>query len=194
MAGQKQEKDKQGFCLSTEIYEWFEAIVFSVTVVILVFTFIFRIVGVDGGSMVPTLHNEDRVILTNLFYEPKAGDIVVCALPDRKPIIKRIIAMEGQSVDINYETDQVFVDGKELDQSYINEADIYPPNGADVQFPITVPPGQIFVMGDNRNHSLDSRASVTGTIDKRYILGKAIFRIFPFNAIGPLGNEYTFVD
>lgn len=174
-----------------EFLEWVEAIITSVVAVIILFTFVFRIVGVEGISMMPTLHGGgdgtmgDRIILTHLFYTPQQGDIVVVTKPDTNtdnvPIIKRVIATEGQTVDINYDEGKVYVDGQELDEPYINEPTYHQ---GDVDFPVTVPEGCVFVMGDNRNHSLDSRFSSVGMVDNRYILGKAIFRILPFDRMG----------
>lgn len=168
-----------------EVFEWCEAIVFSLVFVVLIFTFVFRIVGVEGDSMMPTLYNDDRVIITHLFYTPKAGDIVVVTKPTsiEKPIIKRIIATENQEVYIDFNTNEVFVDGNLLDEPYIAEPTR---KKSDVDFPVTVPPGHVFVMGDNRNNSRDSREAQIGMIDERYILGKAVFRIYPFNKIGKL--------
>ncbi|MFQ8599740.1 MAG: signal peptidase I [Oscillospiraceae bacterium] len=177
--------DKERFNLKNEVYEWVESLVYSLVVVVLLFTFVFRIVGVDGNSMLPTLHNEDRVILTNLFYEPKQGDIVVVTQPNERnePIIKRIIATGGQEVNIDFQKHEVYVDGELLQEDYI----LAPTRlSYDVKFPVTVPEGKVFVMGDNRNDSWDSRSTGVGFIDERYILGEAVFRVFPFNSLGLL--------
>lgn len=178
-------KEKPSRNFAREVFEWCEAVVFSLVFVVLIFTFVFRIVGVEGDSMMPTLYNNNRLIITHLFYTPKAGDIVVITKPTtlKKPIIKRIIATENQEVYINFETNQVFVNGILQDEPYIMEPTR---EKRDVEFPVTVPPGHVFVMGDNRNNSSDSRWSQIGMIDERYILGKAIFRIYPFNSIGKL--------
>ena len=177
--------DEERFSLKNEVYEWVESLVYSLVVVVLLFTFVFRIVGVDGNSMLPTLHNEDRVILTNLFYEPKRGDIVVVTQPNERnePIIKRIIATGGQEVNIDFQKHEVYVDGELLQEDYILAPTALP---YDVKFPVTVPEGKVFVMGDNRNDSWDSRASGVGFIDERYILGEAVFRVYPFNSLGLL--------
>ena len=100
---------------------------------------------------------------------------------DDKPIVKRVIAMEGQTVDINFDTGEVFVDGVLQDEPYINEP-TYRDNGT--QFPLTVPENCIFVMGDNRNHSTDSRDPRIGCVDQRYVLGKALQIVMPFKRIG----------
>ena len=166
-----------------ELLEWLEAVVFSLVLVVLMFTFIFRVVGVDGDSMVPTLNDGDRVILSNFFYSPKVGDIVVTTQPNslNKALIKRIIAVEGQKVDIDFTTGDVSVDGKVLEEDYINARTTVQ---GDVEFPIEIPHGKVFVMGDNRNLSLDSRYRSIGLIDVRYLLGKSVFRIFPFSDFG----------
>ncbi len=176
--------------LKREIFEWLETVAFSLVAVVLVFTFVFRIVGVDGDSMQNTLYDSDRLIITHLFYQPKAGDIVIITQPNavNKPLVKRIVAVGGQTVDIDTDRGLVYVDGEIIDEPYIKEPTVKIPSPP-MEFPVTVPEGKVFVMGDNRNHSLDSRSTDVGMIDERYILGKAIFRIYPFNRIGGLyGN------
>ena len=164
-------------------FEWVDALVSAVVIVVLLFTFLFRTIGVEGTSMSPTLLNGDRLIVTHLFYQPAPGDVVVIVQPesDTPAIIKRIIAVEGQTVDINFSFGTVTVDGQVLEEPYINEPTYMK---RDVNFPVTVPQGCVFVMGDNRNRSLDSRDSSIGMVDQRYILGKAVFRLFPFQKIG----------
>ncbi|MDD3193430.1 MAG: signal peptidase I [Oscillospiraceae bacterium] len=164
-------------------FEWADAVVSAVVIVVLLFTFLFRTIGVEGSSMVPTLANGDRLIVSHLFYEPEPGDVVVIVQPDSDTpaIIKRVIAVAGQTVDINFGFGTVTVDGKTLEEDYISEPTYMK---RDVDFPVTVPEGCVFVMGDNRNRSLDSRDSSIGMVDQRYILGKAIFRLFPFDTIG----------
>lgn len=173
-----------------ELLDWAQALVTSLIFVILLFTFIARIITVDGISMYPTLQNQDKVLLTNLFYTPKCGDIVVftkkglrlAGFGDKdQPLVKRVIATEGQTVDINFETAEVFVDGVLQDEPYINEPTH---RQLDLLFPVVVPDGCVFVMGDNRNESTDSRDSRIGMIDTRYILGHVLIRIFPFDALG----------
>ncbi len=172
------EPEKKG--RGREMYEWVQALVCSVLAVVLVFTFGARLIGVDGHSMVPTLQDGDRLLVLNSMlcggYEP--GDIVVLRkesfLPT--PIVKRVIAAEGQVVDIDFGSGVVYVDGKRLHEDYINEP-TFTPEGT--EFPLTVPEGCVFVMGDNRNHSTDSRSSQLGTIDTRYIIGRAAFLALP---------------
>ena len=164
-------------------YEWAEAAAFAVVCVVLVFTFLFRVMGVDGASMEPTLHHGDYLIVSSLFYEPKGGDIVVLA-PTQSfdvPVVKRVIATQGQTVDINFTTGDVTVDGAVLDEPYIAQRTRV---SHDVRFPLTVPEGCIFLLGDNRNESLDSRASSFGTVDTHYVLGRAVWRVLPFRSFG----------
>ena len=151
---------------------------------ILLFTFVGRVIGVQGSSMVPTLHDKDMLLLQSIGYEPKPGDIVVLTKESfmAKPIVKRVIAVGGQTVDIDYAAGTVAVDGVALEEDYINEA-MYelPP---DYATHVEVPKGSIFVMGDNRNKSSDSRDPRLGTVDVRYVLGRARFVLLPFQDFG----------
>lgn len=176
-ANEKEEKS------GNEIYEWAQALTFSIVIIVLIFTFVGRIIGVEGPSMQPTLHENDRVVVSNLFYTPGQGDVVVVRKESFmfEPIVKRVIAVAGQTVDINFDTNEVFVDGKKLNEPYINEPTR---RREDVVFPVTVPEGHIFIMGDNRNHSTDSRRQEVGMVDTRMVIGRVVFRVFPFSDIG----------
>lgn len=158
------------------IFEVFEAVVASIVVVTILFIFCFRVFSVEGPSMKPALQPDDRVVVSNIGYEPQQGDIVVISDTDGdgKPIVKRVIAVEGDVVDINFTTGVVTVNGKEEHFS-----DELTKQQADIAFPLTVPEGTVFVLGDNRGVSLDSRSSRVGCVDERNIVGKVLFRFFP---------------
>ena len=163
-----------------DLYEWMQALVCSVLVVVLLFTFVVRLIGVDGHSMVPTLQDGDRLLVLNsiLYDDYQYGDIVVLRKESflAEPIVKRVIATGGQTGDIDFETGSVYVDGELLKEDYINELTFLEEG---TEFPLTVPEGSIFVMGDNRNNSNDSRDYRLGTVDTRYVIGKAVFLAFP---------------
>ncbi len=172
------EQAKKQRSLWLKIFDLTGSIATAIIIIFVIFTFICRPTSVVGTSMVPTLQNGDWLIAMPK-DEYKYGDIVIITQPNihNEPLIKRVIATEGQWVDINFTSGQVMVNGVELDEPYIAELTHTP---SDVMFPIEVPEGKVFVMGDNRNHSSDSRTSGVGFIDTRYILGKAQWRILPF--------------
>ena len=163
-----------------DLYEWAQALVCSVLAVVLIFTFLIRLIGVDGHSMVPTLQHGDRLLVLNsMFYSDyQYGDVVVLRKDAfrEEPIVKRVIATAGQTVDIDFDTGGVYVDGALLQEDYINELTFLEEG---TEFPLTVPEGSVFVMGDNRNRSDDSRNSQLGTVDTRYVIGKVVFLVFP---------------
>ena len=163
-------------------------LVYMLAIVVVLFL-VFRVVVVSGPSMYDTLLDGDCLLMvSNVFYnDPKQGDIVVVSkesFDDGEPIVKRIIATEGQIVDIDFEAGIVYVDGIALEEAYTHT-----PTNLDegVSFPLTVEPGCVFVMGDNRNSSKDSRSPEIGLVDCREILGKAIFLLYP----GTHGGEHT---
>lgn len=170
-----------------ELFEWIETLGLAFAFVLVVFTFIFRIVTVDGQSMHYTLEHGDKLIISNMFYTPERGDIVVVSNEKTQdPIIKRVIATEGQTVDINFETWEISVDGEVLSEDYINDQEKalgYPLNQAgSTRFPFTVSEDCVFVLGDNRNHSSDSR--YYGEFTRDDIMGRVLVRILPLDAIG----------
>lgn len=186
---EQQEKTEKKKNSLREAVEYAESLAVVFVVMLLIFTFIARPATVDGESMMPTLQNGERLVISNLFYEPTAGDIVVlCGEADReegKNLIKRIIATEGQTIDIDFEAGEVYVDGQKLDEPYILEP-TYLDEGT--EFPLTVPEGEIFVMGDNRNGSRDSRSLTVGTVKEEYIVGRVLFRFFPFDRFGKISD------
>ncbi len=169
--------------LARTVVEWVESSVFTCTLLVLVFLFFFRAVQVSGTSMEPTLMNGDKIILRSIGYTPERGDVVVVDGYTRygEPLVKRVIALGGDEVDIDLTTSDVYVNGERLEEPYLGSMIS---SLGDVTFPLIVPEGTLFVLGDNRRVSLDSRSSKIGFIDSRDILGKVVFRIFPLNAIG----------
>lgn len=182
--------------IKKEIIDGLSAVASALIIVVILFGFVFRIAVISGDSMKNTLFDKEIVIITNFNYTPKYGDIVVIsrnaentpesAQRDNGPIIKRVIATENQEVDIDFEKGIVYVDKVALVEDYISTPTH---RQDDIEFPVTVPKGCVFVLGDNREVSLDSRDSrigKNGMVDTRYILGEAVLRVFPFNKFGGL--------
>ena len=170
---------------SENLFEWVETLVTAFFAVILFFTFVFRLAAVNGESMLPTLVDKDRLIVSYLFYTPKNGDIVIVNNDNpalEKVIVKRVIATEGQTVDIDFDNGEVKVDGKVLQEDYINNLTLLDEGGH--SYPVTVPENCVFVMGDNRMYSTDSRSPLVGFVPEDEILGKVSLRIFPFSRFG----------
>lgn len=165
------------------VLDWAEELVIAVVIVAMVFTFLFRIITVTGTSMVPNFNDGDRVLVAGGSFSLKQGDVVVITNVLSEPIIKRVIATEGQTVDFDYERGAVLVDGVVLDETAFgleNGVTGEPYTSFELlEFPQSVPPGCVFVLGDNRPVSEDSRYQVVGMVDKRNVLGKAVFRLFP---------------
>lgn len=184
--GRKKKKKKNlkgpsGFILG--LYDWVSAFLYAIVFVILIITFCVRMVDVDGSSMMNTLQDSDKVFITGLNYEPQVGDIVVISHGETldKTLVKRVIAVGGQTVDIDFETGEVMVDGVVIDEPYILGST---KNKDVVEFPLTVDEGKVFVLGDNRPISKDSRYPDVGLIDVENIIGKVQFRIYPFSSFG----------
>ena len=181
---QSEEQLSSGDSLKLDLYFWLQALVMALVALILIFTLVGRIIGVDGSSMVPTLHHGDMLILQSLGYKPRQNDVVVLTKESfmEQPIVKRVIAVGGQTVDIDYTENTVYVDGVALDEPYINELmeDLGPESITHAE----VPEGSIFVMGDNRNHSSDSRSPRLGVVDERSVLGRALMVLLPFQDFG----------
>ena len=166
-----------------EILEWAFTLGLAAFAALLLFGYVFRFVMVEGASMEPALQNGDHLVMRNVFYTPDSGDIVILSSDTGldKPLVKRVIATGGQSVSL--EDGTVYVDGEPLAEPYVPET--WTDTG-DFQYPLTVPEGCVFVMGDNRNHSTDSRSSLIGMVPEDEVLGKVIFRLFPFSRFGPV--------
>lgn len=150
----------------------------ALVIIAILFAFFIRFVGVDGSSMEPTLSHSDWLIVSAINRNIEVGDIVISTQPNsfNEPIVKRVIAKGGQTVDIDFVSGSVYVDGQKLDEPYISE----PTHTSEgVTFPLTVPEGTLFLMGDNRNDSTDSRSPMVGCVDERYILGVVQYRLTP---------------
>lgn len=199
------------------LFEILEMLGIAIAVVVLIITFFFRFSNVDGESMTYTINEKDTLLVSMAFYEPKKGDIIIFQAPDydvNKPLVKRVIATEGDSLEINFDTWEVKVNGVILDEDYVRyhpylpdgEDELYlqkyPDWDMDSQsvgaieegsydpvskiFTATIPEGHVFAMGDNRNNSHDSRSADIGMVDERYIVGKVICRLFPFEDFGAI--------
>ena len=165
-----------------ELFDWAQALVGAIILVILFFTFLARIISVDGESMRNTLQDKDRIVISSLFYQPSHGDIIVFTKPDYRvgsrvePLVKRIIAVGGDVIDIDPEARTVSVNGEILDEPYIRN-DVN--HGGKWTYPMIIPEGSVFVMGDNRQNSRDSRDPMIGLVDERSIMGRLLFRLWP---------------
>lgn len=165
-----------------ELYDWVQCFVTALICGILIFVFVGRTIGVDGVSMMNTLRHNDRVIMHNVFYTPKRGDVIVFQSKSEErfhhiPLVKRVIATAGDTIDIDFTTGDVYLNGRIIDEDrYIRTVTT---NSEGFVGPVTVPDGYVFVMGDNRNSSSDSRDSDVGFVDTRYILGHVVFLLVP---------------
>ena len=167
-----------------ETYDWIQSLMVALIVCVCLFIFFIRVIDVSGSSMNPTLYNGDKMIVSDVFYKPKAGDVVVFrsdTYDPNKALVKRIIATEGQEINIDFATGTVYIDGEPIEEEYIAELTR---NKLDFIGPKTVPEGCVFVMGDNRNKSTDSRKSEIGMVDERTILGRVYCVIFPLEELG----------
>ena len=182
----KKDKKKESTTPLQDFVEIVDAVIIAIVSAVLALSLVFRTGYVDGPSMNSTMSNGDRYIVSGFLYNPKVGDIVVfqpeMSEDDYSLWVKRIIATEGQTVDINGDG-EVYVDGVRLTEPYLDSHQkTLPKSYSNVKFPLTVPAGQVFVMGDNRLDSTDSRN--IGCIDIRKILGKVLFRFSPLESFG----------
>ena len=166
-----------------ELYDWIYSLVIALIVCVVIFAFFIRVIDVVGTSMNPTLNNSDKMLASGLFYKPSVGDVVVFKKNEYDPdkaLVKRVIAVEGQEINIDFDKGIVYINGQPIVEDYILEPTF---NKLDFIGPKTVPEGCVFVMGDNRNASVDSRKKEIGMVDTRLILGKVYFVIYPLSEI-----------
>lgn len=177
-----------------EWFYWLQTLISAIVCIVLVFTFLGRITRVVGSSMDPTLAEGELLFVWSLGYEPRQGDIVIAnkTTPETQEalhgeaIVKRVIATEGQTVELDYDNNLVYVDGQPLEEDYTLEEMHWLGNPYMQETYFEVPEGSVFLMGDNRNGSTDSRDERLGMVDTDYLLGKAVFVLFPFNKLGLL--------
>ncbi len=166
-----------------EIYDWIYCLSVALIICVVIFAFFIRLIDVRGTSMNPTLNNNDKMLVSGLFYEPKVGDVVVFKKDEYDPeraLVKRVIAVEGQVINMDFDHGIVYVDGVPIEEDYIMEPTT---NKIDFIGPQTVPEGCVFVMGDNRNASTDSRKKEIGMVDTRLILGRAYAVVYPLSQV-----------
>ena len=190
---QKETKQEEKLPMVLTAFDWLKTLLFSLVTVLFFFTLLFRGVNVNGNSMNDTLQNEDYLIISDLFYTPKTGDIIVAQsesyMDGKESLIKRVIATGGQTVRIDFDQWLVWVDGELLEEDYIKRDSARSMNSESMAVQngiaeITVDEGCLFVMGDNRNDSLDSRSKQVGLINEKNVMGRVLFRVYPFSHFG----------
>lgn len=174
--------------LAQTIVDFVSVIASSIVAIMIIFTFVFRIVGVSGPSMMNTLQNGDWLLVSAFITEPERGDIVIVTQPNsfNEPIVKRVIAVGGDTIDIDFESATVYINGEILNEPYIASPTTNDEYAWD--YPLTLKEGQVFVMGDNRQHSTDSRSPDIGLIDENYILGQVMVRFSPITSFKIFGD------
>ncbi len=168
---------------SRETYDWIQCLLVALIICVLIFMFCVRVIDVIGASMNPTLYNGEKMLVSGLFYKPKVGDVVVFKKDEYDPnklLVKRVVAVEGQEINMDFENGIVYIDGVAIAEDYISEPTY---NKLDFIGPKTVPEGCVFVMGDNRNASIDSRKNEIGMLDTRLIIGRAYYVIYPLSVL-----------
>jgi len=184
MARKKKEQIPPEVMSRRETYDWMHSIIIALIACVFIFVFGIRVINVAGSSMNPTLNNGEKMLVSNLFYSPEVGDVVVFKKDEYDPnkaLVKRIIATEGQEINIDFDQGIVYVDGVALEEDYISELTR---TKLDFIGPKTVPEGCVFVMGDNRNMSTDSRDKDIDMVDERLIIGKVYCVLFPLSSFG----------
>ena len=183
-AEKAEEAVEQQESMRVDLYEWIQSLMTALVICMAIFIFIIRVIDVSGSSMFPTLHDGDKMLVSNLFYTPHAGDVVVFKTDRYDPeraLVKRVIATEGQEISIDFDRGIVYIDGLPVEEDYIAELT---KTKLDFIGPQTVPEGCMCVMGDNRNASTDSRKKEIGMVDQRMLLGRAYYVIFPLSDTG----------
>ena len=196
MENKEKDKDKETKKILKTLYDIFEVLATVTVAVTLLYAFAVRLQIVDGSSMLNTLHDGERLLVSDTLYEPTRGDIVIVhkidADPYDRPIVKRVIATGGQTVDIDFDTWTLTVDGEVVEESYRWLDPSRKTLRCAYALPVTLGENEIFVMGDNRNNSADSRTMELGPVDVRCVVGKAFARIAPASAFtvfeNPFGN------
>lgn len=168
---------------SVFLFEVCESVIYGLIVMAVFMIFFFRIISISGVSMLDTLHDFDKVLIKRFNYKPMCGDVVVIKRGQYldQPLVKRVIATEGQTLKIDYDNQSVIVDGAKTREDYLKEPMIY---RNDDYIPEKIPKGYCFVMGDNRNVSLDSRSGAVGLIENKNVVGKAVFIVFSLHKTG----------
>lgn len=189
-----EEQRKKVLSSEVDFFRWVRGLTILLAVLVLLFTQLFMVMLVSGSSMYPTLHDGDAMLIRRVAYEPQQGDVLVLRKDAflQEAIVKRCIAVGGQEVEIDYDENRVYVDGVALEEDYLNFDNIGVEGyGEDymVEKPgmvydhFVVPEGCVFVMGDNRNGSSDSRIASLGMVDTRYVIGKVLVMVRPFQEI-----------
>ena len=179
-----EEIEKRELASRRDAYDWIQCLTSALIVCVLLFVFLFRVIDVKGTSMVPTLRNQDKMLVSGLFYKPKKGDIVVFKKDEYDPnkaLVKRVIATEGDIINIDFDNGIVYINEKPIQEDYINDLTR---TKLDFIGPQTVPEGCVFVMGDNRNMSTDSRKKEISMVDSRLIIGRVYCVLFPMESFG----------
>ena len=194
----KEAQKAEGTTFAKELYDIIEILVIAACVVLMLYSFVCRVCIVSGGSMDTTLADRQLVMVSNINYTPDTGDIIVFhqttneSFGLNEPVVKRVIATAGQTIDIDFDTWTVTITDTDGSVSVLDESEyMYLKEGytllkSDFDYPMEIPEGYIFVMGDNRNHSTDSRSRWIGLVDERRVMGKAILRLTPFSKFGTL--------
>lgn len=158
------------------LYDFSDSVIYALIAIAVIFVLFLRVFSIEGVSMMPTLHDKDKVVVASVGSKYEKGDVVVIGKTSNfsESLVKRVIAVGGDKVYINFSTGKVYVNEIELVEYYVNSPT---ERQYDIAFPITVPEGSVFLLGDNRNDSLDSRSSLIGCVDERSVVGRVLFRL-----------------